>query len=1676
MDKNLRLPWPGRSVSAAFLLLFSILIGAGSAGARQGPASTPTGITRGQAAIATLGDRLPGVAAEYGLSEVELGRLFLNDHTLHVGRTGELFYVEDNFPGDTLASSVDGAAPAAAPFPESATFTLHSRPGADHTIYLDFDGHVTSGTSWNSNYGVTTINSPAYDIDGDYASFSAAEHERMQLVWQIVAEDYRPFEVDVTTQDPGPAALSYSGGGDRQWGTRVVVTEDTFANCGCGGHAFIGSFDDSMDEPVFVYNSSLKGVSEASSHEVGHALLLAHDGLASGTTYYQGHGSGETGWAPLMGASYYVNISHWSKGEYFDSNNNNTSANYSNGPDDLAIIASLNNGNGFGYRPDDHGDNDGSASDLGVTAGVVEDSGLIERTSDVDVFSFEAGAGPISLSITPFSPGPNLDVLAALYDSGGSLVVSDNPPGQLGAAINTTVNGGTYYLHIDGTGAGNPLSSPPTGYTDYGSLGQYAISGSLVDPGIPGLTTLAIIGDFGDASSAEGSVATLVNGWNPDFIITTGDNRYGTTTFDQTVGQYYCGHLAGAGIGTICAGGTAGTNAFFPATGNHDYSDGSGIAEYLAYFTLPGAGVTGSDTSGNERYYDFIQGDLHFFVLDSQGALNSAADMTAQQNWLQSQLASSTAAWQVVYLHHAPFSSSSNHGSTAAFQWPYAAWGADAVIAGHDHSYERISRDGIVYFVNGLGGRSLYAMGTPVSGSQVRYNSDYGAMLVQASAASVNFQFINSSATVIDDFTLLPSAGGIVDVQITQSADDVEERALDGGMDMTSTDIELGDDPGLNADQTVGLRFQNVSIPQGATVTAAYLEFETDELDSELTEVTIWAQDADDAPAFTTEVNNVTNRAKSSASTSWNIPAWNTVDEKHQSPTIINLVQELVSRANWVSGNSLAFIISGTGSRTAESFDGEPAAAALLHVEYTEGGGNIPPAFIEDPLVKSDATEDAAYSATLDGDAGDLDGDSLTFSKVSGPAWLTVAADGALSGTPLNDDVGLNSWIVKVEDGNGGSDQATLEITVLNTNDPPAFTADPVVESDATEDAAFSGTLDGDAGDLDGDSLTFSKVSGPAWLTVAAGGALSGTPLNSDVGLNSWIVKVEDGNGGSDQATLEITVLNTNDPPAFTADPVVESDASEDAAYSGTLDGDAGDLDDDNLTYSKVSGPAWLTIAANGALSGTPLNSDVGLNSWSVQVEDGNGGSDQATLEITVINTNDPPTFNSDPIVEANGTEGVVYSGTLADDAVDDDGDSLIFSKVNGPTWLAIAADGTLSGTPGGAATGLNSFAIHVTDGHGGVGSTTLEITVEAMPLFVDQTAESEIFIAGTVAGVLEDTQANDGATEWITERESGGRRNSRFSFMEHKWLFNVQPGDTVTLHVNAWAAASTDGDNFVLSYSIVDLDSLYVQLAVITAKSDEAEDQTFVLPPDLSGMVYIRLEDTDRNRGNKSLDTVFIDHLFIRSDTALPSGPPSAPATLVATAAGASQINLSWNDTSNNESSFVIESSADGLGGWSEIAQVGPDVTGYSDRGLAAETTYYYRVAATNAVDTSAYSNLTRDTTGEANGLTMTVSTLGESGNPGNRSIRWSATVTITIVDQAGLPLSGATVIGTWSGGATGYVSCSPATNAAGECSITRNNIKISESSVIFTVDDVQHTTHGHTPGPITSVEVFRP
>lgn len=255
----------------------------------------------------------------------------------------------------------------------------------------------------------------------------------------------------------------------------------------------------------------------------------------------------------------------------------------------------------------------------------------------------------------------------------------------------------------------------------------------------------AAIGDYGSAGPAEHDVAQLVKNWNPDFIITLGDNNYelgDSTTIDQNIGQYYHAYIYNY-KGRY--GPSASTNRFFPALGNHDYYTRNG-EPYKDYFTLP----------GNGRYYDFVRGDVHFFALDSDPAEPDGITASSVQGlWLQKRLAASTARWKVVYLHHAPYSSSSHHGSAKVMQWPFREWGASVVLAGHDHHYERLLVDGLPYFVNGLGGHSVNrGPKSPLPQSQVIYDGNYGAMLLNASPDSMVLQFFSRRRELIDTHVL----------------------------------------------------------------------------------------------------------------------------------------------------------------------------------------------------------------------------------------------------------------------------------------------------------------------------------------------------------------------------------------------------------------------------------------------------------------------------------------------------------------------------------------------------------------------------------------------------------------------------------------------------------------------------------------------------------------------------------------------------------------------------------------------------------------------------------------------------------------------------------------------------------------------------------------------------------
>jgi tartrate-resistant acid phosphatase type 5 len=264
----------------------------------------------------------------------------------------------------------------------------------------------------------------------------------------------------------------------------------------------------------------------------------------------------------------------------------------------------------------------------------------------------------------------------------------------------------------------------------------------LVTSTTPANIRFAVIGDFGSNQKPEADVAALVKSWQPDFVITVGDNNYpngAASTIDLTIGQYYSDFIHPY-VGQYGPG--APENHFYPTLGNHDWV-AKNAQPYLDYFTLP----------GNERYYEFTIGPLGFFALDADSHEPDGVSAGSKQaQWLKDRLAASTEPWKIVFFHQAPYSSAL-HGSTAYMQWPFREWGASVVLSGHDHTYERLSIDGMTYFVNGLGGGAIYGFYTIVKGSQMRYNADYGAMLVEANSSQMTFQFINRKGKVIDTYT-----------------------------------------------------------------------------------------------------------------------------------------------------------------------------------------------------------------------------------------------------------------------------------------------------------------------------------------------------------------------------------------------------------------------------------------------------------------------------------------------------------------------------------------------------------------------------------------------------------------------------------------------------------------------------------------------------------------------------------------------------------------------------------------------------------------------------------------------------------------------------------------------------------------------------------------------------------
>jgi len=405
-----------------------------------------------------------GLAARSSLDADTLLHL-AEDETSWVDRCGQVYVVDEATPGPQQVTA--DAAPAATP---DDVFDLSSRPGSDRTIHLDFDGATYSCTHWA---GGAEIVSPAYSIDADPASFSETERAQVFLAWQVVAEDFAAFDVNVTTRTPPASALTRSSAGDRTYGMPVVVTPTNTVGdgCGCGGSAYVGVFGalgatDAQPAWVFTRGAGTGGhnLGEVISHEVGHTFGLAHDGTST-SSYY----SGASGWAPIMGASYDRRASQWSRGEYSDA---------SNTEDDLAIIAAT-----APLLIDDH-----AGAPLGATRIAVGSTteGVITTRTDTDAFSFTTD-GPVTLRVAGPATHSDLDVRLTVLDALGATVavvdpVADTASDESLAAtwVSTATTTSTWTVVVDGTGNGDPRQVGR--YTDYGSIGAYAVS---LAPGLP---------------------------------------------------------------------------------------------------------------------------------------------------------------------------------------------------------------------------------------------------------------------------------------------------------------------------------------------------------------------------------------------------------------------------------------------------------------------------------------------------------------------------------------------------------------------------------------------------------------------------------------------------------------------------------------------------------------------------------------------------------------------------------------------------------------------------------------------------------------------------------------------------------------------------------------------------------------------------------------------------------------------------------------------------------------------------------------------------------------------------------------------------------------------------------------------------------------------------------------
>jgi M6 family metalloprotease-like protein len=408
----------------------------------------------------------------------------------------------------------------------------------------------------------------------------------------------------------------------------------------------------------------------------------------------------------------------------------------------------------------------------------------------------------------------------------------------------------------------------------------------------------------------------------------------------------------------------------------------------------------------------------------------------------------------------------------------------------------------------------------------------------------------------------------------------------------------------------------------------------------------------------------------------------------------------------------------------------------------------------------------------------------------------------------------------------------------------------------------------------------------------------------------------------------------------------------------------------DGVGFSEIA-----SVAAN-----TAAYSDAGLSPsttiwYRVRASNVTGNSGYTNTASATTNPPPPPPANPSGLVAAAASD-VAIDLSWSDNSSDED-DFLVRRSVDGISWVDAAA--VPAGTTAWQDSGLDAattytYQVFSRSAWGQSGSNTASATTDPPPSFVDTIADEDINVSGSVepaANGYLNTHDADEVEQIITEEESGGRPTRRRSFAEHRWRFpDVRGGLGITLFVNAWAPANSEGDDFDFEVSL-DGGGSWSTLLTVPAGSAPNTVYSAELPTSDPGTMYVRVVDTDSTQGARSLDSVHVDQLFLRTDLDPADSPPTPPANLQASAVSASEVQLIWADNSNNERGFRVYRAEAGEA-FSQIATAPVDATSFLDQSAAPNMSYDYQVEAYTA-SFSALSNTVQVTTPDGIALSGT-------------------------------------------------------------------------------------------------------